>query len=383
MASAWGPVRRWDRAFNLYKNTRTVSVSLISRLAQYAQTLPPLDWERVPTLGEGSTPLVRSLSIGPRCGVDELYFKLESCNPTGSYKDRFVLCELGMRQAQGYTMCLATSSGNTGSSLASYAVRFGMRCHIFVLEETPAEKLQQMVAHGAHVHRVRGYGTNPAVTEAVPVKLRELCEKHAGSLVISAYRYCPEGMEGVKTIAYEIAEQMGSLPEHLFVPVGGGGLCSAVSRGVLEQDGQGEARVHAVQPSTNDTIVTPLRQGMAQARSVERGTSVSGLGVLNDIDGTRAIGLVRQTGGSGFLPSEEEILQTQRQLLEEEGVYAEPAGATAVAGFKKAVAEGVVSARERVVCLITGHGFKDASSLPNPQERAGFIALKEIDERVG
>lgn len=358
-------------------------MSLISPLAEYGSKLPPIDWSQIPSLGEGRTPLVRSVAIGPRLGVDELYFKLESCNPTGSYKDRFILCELGIRKAQGHTLCLATSSGNTGSSLASYAVRFGMQCHIFVLEETPDEKLQQMVAHGAHVHRVQGYGKRSSVTKAVPAKLAELCQKHGSSLVISAYRYCPDGMEGVKSIAYEIADQLDGSPGHVFVPVGGGGLCSAVCRGFIDLRGESVSRVHVVQPDTNDTVVTPLREGANRARSVERGTRVSGLGVMNDIDGTRAIGLVRQTGGSGFLPTETEIRQTQRELLEQEGVYAEPAGATAVAGLKKAIEQGAVGESERVVCLITGHGFKDAASLPNPAERSDFIELSEIDRILG
>lgn len=358
-------------------------MSLISRLAQFAHYLPPLDWAAIPTLGEGGTPLVRSVALGPRLGIKELYFKLESCNPTGSYKDRFIVCELGVKKAQGYSTCLATTSGNTGSSLASYTARFGMQCHIFVLEATPAEKLTQMVAHGAHVYRVRGYGTSPGVTAGVPQSLARLCDAINGSLVISAYRHCPEGMEGVKTIAYEVVEQLSEVPSDVFVPVGGGGLCSGVARGFLDlQEGNVQTRVHAVQPATNDTVVTPLRQGAEHARSVQSGTRVSGLAVLGDIDGTRALQLVRQSGGSGFLPAEEEIWQTQRELMEEEGIYAEPAGATSVAGLKKALAEGVLRGDERVVCVITGHGFKDAASLPDPQERVPLIELDEIEQVV-
>ena len=116
------------------------------------------------SLGEGGTPLVRSVRIGPRNGLEALYFKLESCNPSGSYKDRFVAAQVCGMLAGGVRSCLATSSGNTGSSLAAYCARYGIRCTVIVNENAPVGKLAQMQAHGARVIRVPGFAASSEIT---------------------------------------------------------------------------------------------------------------------------------------------------------------------------------------------------------------------------
>ena len=159
------------------------------------------------TMGEGSTPLAASVRIGPRHGAGRLLFKLESCNPTGSYKDRFVAAEVECILRRGARACVATSSGNTGASLAAYCARSGLQCFIVVNVEAPAGKLAQMQAHGARVLRIPGFVTDPATTKAVYAQLEELATSRNVPLVVSAYRYCPEGMAGVESIAEELTEQ--------------------------------------------------------------------------------------------------------------------------------------------------------------------------------
>ena len=182
------------------------------------------------TLGEGNTPLVPSVRIGPRYGSVRLLFKLENCNPSGSYKDRFIAAALEHILKTGARACVATSSGNTGSALAAYSARYGVRSFILVNEDAPAGKLVQMQAHGATVIRIPAFVTDPRVTECVFAKLRSLSETRNVPLIVSAYRYCPEGMQGVESIAAELAASVPDL-RHVFVPVGGGGLYSAVVRG--------------------------------------------------------------------------------------------------------------------------------------------------------
>src|SRR5262245_39261044 len=115
------------------------------------------------TLGEGNTPLVRSRRIGPSVGLGNLFFKLEMINPTASYKDRFAAAAISHMKAAGQRRCVATSSGNTGSSLAAYCALAGIECLIAIVEGAPEGKLQQMLAYGAKLYRVRGFGVEPGI----------------------------------------------------------------------------------------------------------------------------------------------------------------------------------------------------------------------------
>jgi threonine synthase len=174
-------------------------------------------------------------------------------------------------------------------------------------------------------------------------------------------------MTGVQTIAYELAEQAGQPLDHVFSPAGGGGLCVALTRGFTQLVRAGQfARppaVEVVQPAGNDTIATPLRRGEERARNVTSTTKVSGLQVPNVVDGDLALTECRATGGSGHVVSDELVWETQRRLAREEGIFTEPAGATALAGALLAAREGRVHRDGQIVCLVTGTGFKDEASV--------------------
>jgi threonine synthase len=296
-------------------------------------------------LGEGNTPLIPS-AVHPG-----LWFKLEQCNPTGSYKDRFVAEELGRwSDAERPPLVLATSSGNTGSSLAAYSARLGIRCAIFANADAPAGKLLQMRAHGATVVRVPGFTADAAVTDAVFAALRE----SGLPLVVSAFRYCPEGMKGVERISHEIAAALVDGVRHVFVPVGGGGLYSAVAQGFRSSG----VRVHAVQPEGCATVVEAWRRSETAAHAVSRSTtSISGLSVPTDIDATLALQRLYENGGNGIAVADQDVFDAQKRMLMQEGIYCEPAGAAAYAGYLRS------GAKETSVCLVTGHGFKDPGSL--------------------
>ncbi len=321
------------------------------------------------SLGEGNTPLVPSVFAGPSLGLSRLYFKLENCNPSGSYKDRFVAAEVSRMLGLGARACVATSSGNTGSSLAAYCARYGIRCAIVVNDTAPAGKLEQMRAHGATVFRVPEFVTSAEVTRRVLDTLEKLARRRGIPLVVSAYRYCPDGMAGVESIAQELGRQAPECPDHVFVPVGGGGLCAAVCRGFQSIDSC-RTRVHAVQPEGCLTVVAALERDNDEIRAVTSTTAISGLSVPFDIDAGLAVSLVRQRRGTGVPVSDEEVYETQRLLLGKEGIYAEPAGATALAGLARAVRNGSVAGSECIVCLVTGHGFKDPASVREAASRS-------------
>ncbi len=306
------------------------------------------------TMGEGNTPLIQS----PH--AMSLFFKMESCNPSGSYKDRFIAAELADVLARGSRSCVATSSGNTGSALSAYCARYGLPCLILVNEDAPSGKLAQMRAHGAIVMRIPQFVTSPKITEAVFLQLREFADSSGAALVVSAFRYCPVGMRGVQGISREIALQLPEV-EHVFVPVGGGGLYSAVVQGFAGLERM--PRIHAVQPEGCPTLLDAFTNSREDIRAVESTTRISGLSVPFDIDAGLALRLVRQHGGMVWGVSDAEVFEAQRLLLRTEGVYTEPAGATGFAGYRKALACGAIHAQDRAVCLVTGSGFKDPVSI--------------------
>lgn len=329
----------------------------------YKDHLPPVEDHCKVQLGEGQTPLIRSRYIGPLLGLHNLYFKLENLNPTGSYKDRFAAAFIGSLLQKGAPYCIATSSGNTGSALAAYCAAANTACYIVVVDNAPADKIRQMQLYGARTLMVEGFGLDTAITNAVFSQLEKRAAANNLSLPISAYRYCPEGMVGVQTIAYEVLDELQGNVQHIFSPAGGGGLTLAIANGVIAYLPYTTCKVHCVQPEGNNTIAGALKSGAGQAQEVPRSTTkVSGLQVPGVLDGTDTLLRCRQTGGTGFLVTDEQVFEMQQLLACKEGVFCEAAGAVSVSALKEALDTGQVSANDTIVCVITGSGFKDMSA---------------------
>jgi len=219
-----------------------------------------------------------------------------------------------------------------------------------------------MRAHGARLLQVKGFISSSEVTNTVMETLERLSGERNMPLVVSAFRYCPEGMAGVQSIAPELSEQCGGELDHVFVPVGGGGLFTAVCRGFDGISGT-SPKVHVVQPRGCPTVVDAFERGVDAVRAVESTTKISGLSVPFDADATTALTALRANGGDAFGVEDDEVYEAQRMMLSEEGIYCEPAGATALAGLRRAVVKGIVGRDDRTVCLVTGHGFKDPESV--------------------
>lgn len=337
---------------------------MASCLEKYKSLLSLDGVEQILSLGEGNTPLVNCDRIGSR---GNLFLKMEQLNPTGSFKDRFAAVETAVMKQAGINTFIATSSGNTGSALAAYSAKYQIRCLLFVNEITPDGKLEQMLAYGAEIFRVKDFGITKDLSAPIFDRLQALAEQSGSRLVISAFRYSPQGMQGVKTIAYEILEQFeGVAPSQIFVPVGGGGLLSGIWQGFLDLKERKIIdrfpRINAVQPELNDTVVTALTENRRVAREVQTTTTISGLAVQVDIDATLALNAVRNSGGSGYLVTDDDIRDAKEKLGCCEGIYVEPAGAASVAGYLKAVSKGHIDENENVVCIATGHGLKDVGA---------------------
>lgn len=350
---------------------------------KYQSMLSPIAAKYRLNLGEGQTPLVKSRFIGRRLGLNNLYFKLENLNPTGSYKDRFAAMFVSKMQSRGQKLCIATSSGNTGAALSAYSAAAGIRCVLAIVDGAPLAKIKQMQLYGAQTIMVEDFGKNTAVTNEVFDLLHDLTKKIGVPLPVSAYHYCAEGMEGVQTIAYEILEKL--KVQHIFSPAGGGGLTLAVAKGALmygEKKGLTELpKVHCVQPQGNDTIASALRNNALEAQEIEKSTTkVSGLQVPSILDGDAVIETCRLLRGTGFVVEDADVFDFQKQLAQKEGIFSEPAGAVALAGLALAVKNKEVLPDDKIVCLITGSGFKDMLSvethfgLPDVERiKSGFL----------
>ncbi|RIK72172.1 MAG: threonine synthase [Planctomycetota bacterium] len=336
----------------------------------FADALPTVEPSCRVTLGEGNTPLVRSRRIGPAVGAHQLYFKLESCNPTGSFKDRFAAVAVSSMLAAGKTRCIASSSGNSGAALAAYCAAAGLACEIALVETAPDGKLLQMAAYGAVLRRIRGFGIDPDITRAACARLQDLGNASDAALQITAYRYSPTAMRGVETISHELHEaaaQVGRQFAHVFAPAGGGGLALAIARRFDQlragSRGVGTPSINVVQPCGNDTMATPLRLGHDRAREATCSTAVTGLQVPAVLDGDEVIAACRRVGGNGYVVSDEAIWAMQARLASEEGVFCEPAAAASVCGAVDALARREIPPDAPIVCIVTGCGFKDLISL--------------------
>jgi threonine synthase len=327
---------------------------------KYHDRLPAIPESARLTLGEGMTPLVRSRRIGPSVGLSNLYFKVETTNPTGSYKDRFAAMGISHMVAEGKRRCFATSSGNSGSALATYCAVADIECTISIIEKTTAEKLLQMQAYGATCHRIKGFGIDPDISRDTFEAVMEQGRQPGADVQLSLYTYSPIGMAGCETISFELADKLDGEIDHVFSPGGGGGLTLAIARGF---GGSGPA-VHCVQPEGNDTIAGPLRLGLKEGQNIASSeTGIGGLQVPTLIDGNMTIDACRASGGTGHLVSDQEVFELQRRLAQEEGIFSEPAGAVALAGALRAHEGKEVGKDDVIVCLVTGSGFKDSESV--------------------
>jgi len=349
---------------------------------RYFSLLPLRDRAMLATLGEGNTPLIPSRYLARELGLPHLYFKLETTNPSGSYKDRLMACEISLMREEGCTVCLGPSTGNAGAALAAYAARYDMRCFIYATEMAEEGKLQQMLFYGARVQRILGFGSSSEHTEKVFAALQELALRNDAHLVCSAFRYNPISMEGVKTIAFEICERLGGAPDQIFVPVAGGGLLSAVWKGFREFRKLGRIdllpKINGVQSKGCPTVVRGVREGTV--RPVEVSNTVIGtLAAPFAPDGELALRSILDSGGWGFDPRDEEILAAQSLLAVREGIFAEPIGAASVAGVIQARQENRVDSKDRIVCLISGHGFKDPQSVASANRNRAVPAIT-LDE---
>ena len=316
-------------------------------LERYADWLPLNGSTPQITLGEGSTPLIRAQSLEQATGADEVWLKLEMCNPTGSFKDRGMVVAVAKAVEQGASAVLCASTGNTSASAAAYAARCGLRAFVLVPEGRIAQgKLAQATAHGARVLAVDG-NFDDALRLA-----QELTERLPLALVNSVNPY---RIEGQKTAAMEIVDDLGDAPDLHCIPVGNAGNITAYWQGYGEYLRAELATRRPRMLGVQAAGAAPLVHGRPVMHPETVATAIR-IGAPASWDG--AVAARDESGGAIIATSDEEILDAYRSLASDEGVFCEPASAASVAGLLARHGDGSLAGR-RVVCTITGHGLKD------------------------
>lgn len=334
---------------------------------RYHSLLPTVPEASRLYLGEGQTPLISSRFLYRQLGGAELYFKYEGGNPTGSYKDRIAAVGLSWALANRRVACIGTTSGNAGAAVAAYAARAGIPYHLYVLEHMAEAKLAQVLAYGANVRKVAGFGTDPAVGDRVFHHILTSSVQYGWEMMITAFRYNPYAMEGVKTISYELKEQLGEIPSRVFVPTGGAGLFVGIWKGFAELKERGLTwkvpEIVAVQSEGCSNIAKAFESGKPVPVHGASTSLISGLQVPNPPDGALSLGIMARGDGSALAVSDEEIWEAQQLLAEKEGLLVEPAGAASVAGLLRAARRQPFGPGERIVCILSGSGLKDGKQL--------------------
>ena len=320
---------------------------------KYQAYLPINDKTPRVTLYEGNTPLVYAKNLSKQLDI-ELYFKYEGLNPTGSFKDRGMVMAVAKAAEEGSKVIMCASTGNTSAAAAAYAARMGMRCVVLVPSGNIAlGKLAQAIIYGAEVIAIEGN-----FDQALTI-VREITEQEPITLVNSVNPY---RIEGQKTAAFEICDQLGDAPDYLVIPVGNAGNITAYWKGFKEYydlniaskkpviygfEAEGAAAIVNNKVIENpETIATAIRIG-------------------NPASWTGAVNAATESKGKIGMVTDEQIIEAYKLMASREGIFAEPGSAASLAGVLKSVKDGSLPKGAKVVSVLTGHGLKDPSTALN------------------
>ncbi len=300
------------------------------------------------TLGEGSTPLIRSRHLESQLGVGELYFKLEGMNPTGSFKDRGMVVAVAKALEDGCTGVICASTGNTSASASAYGSACGLQSIVVVPKgNIAAGKLAQASMYGARVVAISGL-----FDDALDI-VRSFAGPGPIKLVNSIN---PDRIEGQKTASFEIIDELGDAPDDLFIPVGNAGNITAYWKGFTEYHEMGNANRLPRMMGFQAAGAAPLVLGHPVE---DPHTVASAIRIGRPASWENAVAARDDSGGLIDSVTDEQIMDAYSLLAEQEGIFGEPASAASVAGLAKYAAAHPEMKDRRVVCIITGNGLKD------------------------
>ncbi len=350
---------------------------------RYRELLPAPRGAAAVTMGEGGTPLVALPRLAERIGHGgRLYAKHEGQNPTGSFKDRGMTVAVTLAREAGARAVVVASTGNTAASVSAYAARAGLRSVVVVPQgKTALGKLGQSILYGATVIEIQG-----SFDDALAAVMRAV-EEDPRLYPLNSFN--PWRLEGQKTLAYEIVEQLGHrVPDWVVVPVGNAGNISAIWKGFRELHREGLIdelpRLAGVQAEGAAPLARAWSRGLDRPLFVDEPETVAtAIRIGRPVNWPKALRAVRESGGVFVSVSDDEIVWAQLALARLEGVAVEPASAASIAGLRKLLEEGIVGRGETVVAVLTGHGLKDPEAmLRAPARRLLARSPREAVEKL-
>jgi len=316
-------------------------------LNRYRDFLPLTPATPMITLGEGDTPLVRSRTLEKELRCGELYFKLEGCNPTGSFKDRGMVVAVAKAVENNSSSIICASTGNTSASAAAYGARFGLKTVVIIPRGKIAMgKMAQVLAYGAQIIGIRGN-----FDQALQI-VRALTAKYPVTLVNSLN---PNRIEGQKTAAFEIVDELGNAPDYLFIPVGNAGNITAYWKGFVEYHHIGKTNYTPKMMGFQAAGAAPIVLGRPVRNPRTIATAIR---IGNPASWQKAVAARDESGGVIDSVTDEEIMSAYRLMATREGIFGEPASGASLAGLVKWAKREDFSDK-RVVCIVTGTGLKD------------------------
>lgn len=351
---------------------------------RYRELLPIFDDSNIVSMGEGGTRLLRCYNLGRRVGLENLYVKCEGDNPTGSFKDRGMTVGVSKALELGFKATLCASTGNTAASLSAYSARAGLTCYVLVpAGKVALGKLSQAMVYGAKVLTIRG-DFDSALKAAI-----QFCLEERKIYLLNSIN--PFRIEGQKTAALEIFDQLGFNPDNIVIPVGNAGNISAYWKGFSEMRMLGLTekmpRMHGVQAMGANPLVKAYRFMNRVIEPIDNPETVAtAIRIGNPINWKKALKAVYESRGSMIDVSDEEILEAQKLIARAEGLFIEPASAASIAGVRRLVEDGIIDKDEVTVCIATGHGLKDPETVlklceppievdPNPENLRRILAV--------
>jgi threonine synthase len=362
--------------------TRGLIESRPRSLWRYQELLPVLE----PRTGfhSGFTPLVRATRLARELGIGELWLKDDSVNhPTFSYKDRVVSVAATRAVELGFQVFGCASTGNLAGSVSAHAARLGLPCYVFIPNDLEPAKILGAAIYEPHVVAVEG---NYDDVNRLCTQIADRYGWGFANINLRAYY-----AEGAKTMGFEIAEQLGwRFPDHVVSPVAGGTLLPRIHKGLRELRDVGLVsgrlpKIHAAQPSGSAPVVRAIEAGQEFPDPVKPNTIAKSLAIGNPADGFQVVRVVKETGASAAMVTDDEILDAVQLLARTEGIFTEAAGGTTVAATRALVKRGVIKPGESVVICITGNGFKTAEVMFDRVARPTQIgrSLSDFDRAIG
>lgn len=357
-------------------------------LFRYRALLPVAEPQPAFPLRIGGTPLYRAERLGRLAGIERLYLKDDSANPSASLKDRAGAVALCRALEAGATTVAAASTGNAGSSMACLAAALGLEAVVFVPENAPRAKLVQLLSYGARVFAVQGN-----YDDAYDLCL-DACTEFGWFNRSTGYN--PFTREGKKTVAFEVWEDLEcEVPDRVVVPTGDGNIISGVWKGWSDLKRAGLAdrlpKIDCAQSEASDAVCRTVHRlrnsdgtqtdwSQMHLDEVRAATLADSIAVDRPRDGVAAVRAVLESGGEAVTVSDDAIFSAAAEMARYSGVFPEPAAATPWAALKQMAGDGRVQAHERVVCLVTGSGLKDVAGAA--KSVAGPIPVKPSLEAV-